>query len=596
MGSVTVAVALAAADSSVVVLALPDLYATFDTSIVGISWTITAYNLAIVVGALAVLPLEPRVRGHVIAGTGLAVFAAASLVCGLAGNFELLLVGRLIQGLGAAFALAGAVPVLRGIRGSARHAIGLWALAAVIGVAVGPALGGFLTEFFSWRSIFLLQAPLAAIALVAVADPRVRAVERLPRPERSTRIRRANLGFLLLYGALVGALFLAVLLLVVVWGWSPLTGALIVTALPAGTLAVRQFGSDGLSSGLAAATGGLALAGGLFALAFVPAASAAVVAVALGACGIGLGILGARLEPAAIPPSHASVRAATTSIAARHAGFVIGLALIAPILAADLDTGALEATRATTAEVLDSPVSLRTKIGLAIDMRDLVEEARRGDVPDAGAIFDELGAEDDRELRATRDGVTDAIRDTLTRGFRASFLIAALFGAAAALVVGFLIRQPAVASAQRAVVPAVVVMLAVALLLVAELAAGGRDFGARAYVEPCSAPADPFPQGEGIDGTLQRISLSAINGAACELGTGREELILSLERRSGFGPEVTWTTETLEAALRAGLVRAIDDADDRNTIPGLVASGLRFVAERAPIDWVLGRFDIPFLE
>ena len=90
---------------------------------------------------------------------------------------------------------------------------------------------------------------------------------------------------------------------------------------------------------------------------------------------------------------------------------------------------------------------------------------------------------------------------------------------------------------------------------------------------PCDAPADPFPQGDGIDGTLQRIALSAINGAACELGTGREELILSLEPRSGFGPEVTWTEDTLEEALRAGLVRAIDDADDRDTIPGIVATG-----------------------
>ena len=71
---------------------------------------------------------------------------------------------------------------------------------------------------------------------------------------------------------------------------------------------------------------------------------------------------------------------------------------------------------------------------------------------------------------------------------------------------------------------------------------------------------------------------------------------MSLEPRTGFGPEVTWTEDTLEEALRVGLVRAIDDADDRDTIPGIVATGLKAVANRAPIDWVLGRFDIPFLE
>src|SRR5262245_13346179 len=187
IAAVSLAVALAVADSSVVVLALPAIYGTFDVSIVTVSWTITAYNLAIVVGAIGVLALERRVRGHVLAAAGLGVFALASLVCGIAPSFEVLMVGRTLQGLGAAFALVGAIPVLSGIRGSDSHAIHAWALAGTIGVAIGPALGGFLTQLFSWRSIFLLQAPLAALALVAVFDRRVRAVERAPRVERRAR-------------------------------------------------------------------------------------------------------------------------------------------------------------------------------------------------------------------------------------------------------------------------------------------------------------------------------------------------------------------------------------------------------------------------
>ena len=137
-------------------------------------------------------------------------------------------------------ALVGAIPVLVGIGGSDEHAIRVWGLAGTIGVALGPAFGGFLTELFSWRSIFLLQAPLAALALVAVVDPRVRAVERAPHRNGAPRTGLANAGFLALYGALVGALFLSVLLLVVVWGWSPIAGALVVTTLPVGTIAVRQ--------------------------------------------------------------------------------------------------------------------------------------------------------------------------------------------------------------------------------------------------------------------------------------------------------------------------------------------------------------------
>jgi len=175
-------------------------------------------------------------------------------------------------------------------------------------------------------------------------------------------------------------------------------------------------------------------------------------------------------------------------------------------------------------------------------------------------------------------------------------VIAALFAIAAALAAALVIRTGSRPQNGTAIAAACVIIGLVGGLLVAELGAGARDFGQTKFVDPCSAPADPFPQGHGIDGTLQRITLSAIDGAACKLGTSREDLILSLEPRGDFGTEVTSTRATLEDALRAGLVRAIEDADHRNTIPGFVATGMKFLAERAPIDWILGRVNIPFLE
>jgi hypothetical protein len=277
--------------------------------------------------------------------------------------------------------------------------------------------------------------------------------------------------------------------------------------------------------------------------------------------------------------------------------------VIAPVLATSLDSGAREATRATTAEVLEASVSFRTKVALATDLRDLVANAPRGEVPDPRVPFDEHGAAKNPKLAAARDGVVAAIRDTLTRAFRPAFLIAAGFGAAAGLVA--LVLALRLIAGERAVrtgrdTDAVVVAGAIAalvvLLVVAELRAGAVDFGTRRYVDPCEGVADPFPQGEGLDGTLQRISLSAIDGAACKLGTSREELLLSLEQRSGFGDEVRWDKKTLNEAVRAGLVRAIDDADHRNSLPGLVAGALRIAAQHAPVDWILGRVDIPFLE
>ena len=592
---VALAVALAVADSSVVVLALPDLYRTFDVSIVTVSWTITAYNLAIVVGALAVLPIEQRVRGHVIAAVGLGVFALASLSCGLATSFPILLTGRTVQGFGAALALAGALPVLAGIRGNDEHAIAIWGVAGTIGAALGPALGGVLTQLFSWRSVFLIQAPIAALALVAITDRRARDVEIAPRGERSWHAGIANTGFLLLYGALVGALFLAVLLLVVVWGWSPIQGALVVSALPVGAIVVRKLGPH-LNARIAAFVGGVALAGGLVALAFLPATTAAWAAPALGACGLGLGLLGGVLGPAAVPADRPNVRAATISIAARHAGFVLALAIIAPVLSSAINQAALDATKATTQTVLEAPISLKTKVQITFDLRDLVANAPRGTVPDPKVPFDKRGAATDANLRQTRDGVVSDIRDTVTRAFRPSFLIGALFGALAAVFALLLPVLKRSVTTRDALFVALAIVVAVPLLLVGEFRNGARDFGTHTYVDPCTAPADPFPQGKGIDGTLQRITLSALDGAACKLGTSREELLLSLEPKSGFGGKVKWTQNALEDAIRAGLDRAIDDADHRNTIPGFVATGLKFVADHAPIDWILGRINIPFLE
>jgi MFS family permease len=592
---VTLAVALAVADSSVVVLALPDIYGTFNISIVGVSWTITAYNLAIVVGALAVLPLERRVRGHVLAAIGLAVFAASSLACGLANSFEVLIAGRVVQGFGAAFALTGALPVLAGIGGDDERARHLWTTAGTIGAAAGPALGGFLTQLFSWRSIFLLQAPIAALALVAVFDRGAREVEIPPRAERNPHTALANAGFLLLYGALVGALFLAVLLLVVVWGWSPIAGALVVSALPVGAVLVRRL-APLLSPRVNSVVGGIALAGGLVALGFLPAARAGWAAPALFACGLGLGLLSSVLGPAAVPPSEPGVRAATLSIAARHAGFVLGLAVIAPVLSASLNEGAREATKATTATILDAPISLRTKVSLALDMRDLVANAPRGQVPDVTKPFDDRGAATDANMHATRTNVLSDIRDTITRGFRSSFLIAALFGALAALAAALLHATRTVATSRDALGIAVAIVALVVVFIAGEFRAGARSYGQHTYVDPCNAPANPFPQGKGLDGTIQTIALSAMNGAACKLGTSREEMILSLEPKSGFGPKVTWSRQNLEDALHAGLDRAIDDADDRNDIPGFVAFGLKTLADHAPIDWILGKINIPFLE
>ena len=123
-----------------------------------------------------------------------------------------------------------------------------------------------------------------------------------------------------------------------------------------------------------------------------------------------------------------------------------------------------------------------------------------------------------------------------------------------------------------------------------QVAAGARTVGEFVAEDPCTAGPDPYP-GDGIDASIQRIALSTLNGAACELHTTRERLVLSLDESSGYH-DVTWDKPTLERALKVGAHRAIDDANDRDSIPGFVAAALGFLVDNAPIGWLVNRIPI----
>ena len=117
-------------------------------------------------------------------------------------------------------------------------------------------------------------------------------------------------------------------------------------------------------------------------------------------------------------------------------------------------------------------------------------------------------------------------------------------------------------------------------LIVVELAQGARDYGELAVANPCTATVSV--SGEGLDATAQQILLDGLNGAACELGTTREELVLSFEPE--LGADIPWDQETIERAVRSGLLNSIDEAEDRGSIGGLSATVLRELIERAPLD------------
>jgi MFS family permease len=402
------AVAVAFADSSIVVLALPQLYGQFHTSIEGVSWVVTAYNLAVAVAALLLVLFVHRVNASWVLGVGLVVFLAGSIACASSQNLGFLIGARSVQGVGAALLLVGALPVL----------------GRTFGLALGPALGGVLTQAFDWRAIFIAQAPVAALGLVGLVRGHAHVeAEEGWRPSLA-RTLPANACLGLLFGALVGALFLAVLLVISVWGYSPISGALIVSALPAAALVARPL-ERRLEPHLAVAGGAALLALGLVGLALLPKASVALAIWALLLCGAGLGLAVPVLSNATLLPGPRLTSSGTLTVGARHLGLVLALALIAPLLASQVPKAGDKALLRGTAVLLDAPIGLDKKVPVALDLRGEFAKAQAGETPNLARPFDKNGARHDSALAAVRDDLASAIEATITRASRPAFFVCA---------------------------------------------------------------------------------------------------------------------------------------------------------------------------
>jgi hypothetical protein len=128
-------------------------------------------------------------------------------------------------------------------------------------------------------------------------------------------------------------------------------------------------------------------------------------------------------------------------------------------------------------------------------------------------------------------------------------------------------------------------LFAAAALVVVYLALGGADYAPSAVADPCQPREWRDP--DGVEEAAEQFTLSALDGAACELQVSRETLALALatpESRERFAQEYGVEDAELEAAVRAGLVRAIDDAEDAGALPSLIAGPARELAERIPVD------------
>ncbi len=429
------AIAIALADSSVVTLALPDVLEHFDVSITTVAWVLTAYNFVLALAAVPAAHLARR-RPAVVCAVGLVVFSGASLACGLAPTFGALLAARCVQAVGGAAVVASALDLLSALTSSEVAAARTWAKAGVVGAALGPAVGGVLTQLLGWESIFLVQAPLALAPLVVLRALRE---HRGPVATASRPDLRANLTLVFGSAALSAALFLFVVLLVNGWNLHPAVAGAVATVMPAAAIAIGLARPLASSSGVRAVSGLLLVSGGLAALGLLPHAGWAWTLPPQLLVGTGLGLAIGALTDRALRGRWPQAVHGGWTIASRHAGVVLGLLLLTPLFAHELDRNELEAKRAGAAIVLDSRLPPLDKFRVAGDVLREIDRAKRR-LPDIEPAF--KGHYDDAagpEYRRVASRLQDQLERAVTSAFGWPFLLASALALAG--VVSLTVRR-----------------------------------------------------------------------------------------------------------------------------------------------------------
>jgi len=184
LGAMCFALFMIMLDNTVVNVALPSIQKDLGASISGLEWTINGYTLS-----FAVLLATGGRLGDIFGRrrmflAGVVIFATSSATAGFAPNETALVLSRVVQGVGAALMMPGTLSIITDAfpaheRGKA---MGTWAGVSALALAVGPVLGGFLTEHVSWRAIFYINIPVAigavAATLFAVRESRDTSVGR----------------------------------------------------------------------------------------------------------------------------------------------------------------------------------------------------------------------------------------------------------------------------------------------------------------------------------------------------------------------------------------------------------------------------------
>jgi predicted MFS family arabinose efflux permease len=436
--TVRLAVALAFADASIVVLALPEIVARLHTSISHVTWVIMAYNLALIVTAAAVIPFARRLASTWALIAGLAVFGLASIGCGLANNMSTLVPLRCIQGIGGGLLLCASLPMFARTARPGDSPFTGWSAAAAIGMAVGPAAGGVLTQIFAWRSIFLAQAPVAALAVILVLAVRPGRGDELPakanrRPSALDPLT-ANAGLTLLSAGLIAALFLVVLVLIDVWQLTPIGAAAVVTTIPL-TTAIAERAVRERSPMWLGAVGAALVAAGLLGLSLVTHRELGWVIVMLALVGTGLGLAFPGLTTAALASAGPAAARAAKTVAARDAGIVLGLLILTPVFVHQLNKAPNHALPTAAKAVLTAPIPTNVKASLVPGLLADYKNAPQSQLPDFGSTFARASAHATPAERVALNDLHARLDSIVQRAATSAFKLPLRYGAIFAIAI-----------------------------------------------------------------------------------------------------------------------------------------------------------------
>ena len=170
-------------DTTIVTVAIPRMQEDLGADLTGLLWVTSAYLLAYAVPLLITGRLGDRLGLKSVYLVGLVVFTASSLWCGLAGSVEMLIVARVVQGLGAGMMTPQTMSMITRMFSPQRRgqAMAVWGATAGVASLVGPVLGGLLVDGPGWEWIFFVNVPVGVLAIALV----LRNVPRFPRRSHS---------------------------------------------------------------------------------------------------------------------------------------------------------------------------------------------------------------------------------------------------------------------------------------------------------------------------------------------------------------------------------------------------------------------------